>query len=38
MRSLYKPPSLSLIAWRNHWNSVTAHKAKPKASEYAPQP
>ncbi len=38
MRSPYRPPSLSLIAWRNHCCSVKPHSTKPAIRQYMPQP
>ncbi|MDT4878800.1 hypothetical protein FQZ97_1144240 [compost metagenome] len=34
----YRPLSLSPTDWLNHWNRTISQKARPKASEYAPQP
>ena len=33
MRSEYRPPSLSAMAWPNHWYSVNSQITMPRASE-----
>ena len=35
-RSEYRPPSLSPMAWRNHWKSTVSHTATPASSTQAP--
>jgi hypothetical protein len=34
MRSPYRPPSLSLMAWPNHWRMVKAHSSRPNSSAH----
>lgn len=38
MRSEYRPPSLSPMAWLNHWNSTDSQITMPASSTQAAQP